>query len=139
MDDPAQSGPRWRLLAFLALGLAALAALIYFPYTIRHNSADATHLKTFLRDGRGLENNAEVRIAGIRVGRVMSVRVRPELQQTPIEVEMIIEPGYRMMVPADAKVRLGRAGALGQTVVDIDVQFAKGSAAHSGDTLQSLD
>jgi ABC-type transporter Mla subunit MlaD len=139
MDDPVESGPRWRLLAFLALGLAALAALIYFPYTIRHNSADATHLKTFLRDGRGLENNAEVRIAGIRVGRVMSVRVKPELQQTSVEVEMIIEPGYRMMVPADAKVRLGRAGTLGPTVIDIDVQFAKAPAAHNGDTLQSLD
>jgi ABC-type transporter Mla subunit MlaD len=139
MDESSDSGPRWRLVAFLALGLAALAALIYFPYTVRHNSADATHLKTFLRDGRGLENNAEVRIAGIRVGRVMSVRVKPELQQAPIEVEMIVEPGYRMMVPADAKVRLGRAGTLGPTVLDIDVQFAKGPAAHNGNTLQSLD
>jgi phospholipid/cholesterol/gamma-HCH transport system substrate-binding protein len=139
MDEPVEPGPRWRLLAFLVLGLAALGALIYFPYTIRHNSADATQLKTFLRDGRGLENNAEVRIAGIRVGRVISVRVKPVRQQTPVEVEMIIEPGYQMMVPADAKVRLGRAGVLGPTVVDIDVQFAKGPAAHNGDTLQSLD
>src|SRR3954463_561752 len=133
MDEPVESGPRWRLLAFMALGLAALATLIYFPYSLRHHSSDTTHLKTFLRDGRGLENNAEVRIAGIRVGRVMSVRVKPELQQAPVEVEMIIEPGYQMMVPADAKVRLGRAGALGPTVVDIDVQFAKAPGAHNGD------
>jgi phospholipid/cholesterol/gamma-HCH transport system substrate-binding protein len=139
MDEPLQSGSRWRLLAFLVLGLAALAALIYFPLTTRNSSAETMHLKTFLRDGRGLENNAEVRIAGIRVGRVTSVRVKPELQQTPVEVELMIEPGYRLMVPADSRVRIGRAGMTGVTVLDIDVQFAKGVAAHNGDTLLSLD
>ena len=139
MDEPLESGSRWRLLAFLVLGLAALAALIYFPLSIRHGSDESMHLKTFLRDGRGLENNADVRIAGIRVGHVASVRIKPELPQNPVEVEMIIEPGYRLMVPSDSKVRLGRAGMIGVTVLDIDIQFARGAAAHSGDTLQSFD
>lgn len=139
MDEPVESGPRWRLIALLLLGLAALAAFIYFPATVGHNSGQAIHLKTFFRDGHGLESNAEVRIAGICIGRVMSVRVRPELTQAPVEVELIVDPGYRLMVPRDSKVRLGRAGILGGTVVDIDVQFAKASAAQNGDVLPALD
>lgn len=126
---------RWRLLAFLILGCVALATMLYFPASTRRDSADALHLKTYLSDGRGLENNAEVRIAGIRVGRVSMVRVRPETPKAPVEVEMIIDPGYSMMVPSDSKVRLGRAGLVGNTVVDIDVQFAKGAAARNGDVL----
>lgn len=131
------SGGRWRLAAFLLLGCAALAALIYLPITTRRGSGEPLHLKTYLRDGKGLENHAEVRIAGIRVGRVTMVRVGPEMPGSPVEVEILIDPGYRLMVPRDSKVRLGRAGLLGNTVIDIDVQFAKDPASRDGDVLRA--
>jgi len=136
IDSPQiSSGRLWRLLALVLLGCMGLAAMLLLPIKSRQGYGPALHLSTFLTDGRGLENGAEVRIAGIRVGRVTNIRVRPEMSPASVEVKMAIEPGYRDSVPADSKVRLGKAGLLGATVVDIDIQFAKGAAASEGHVL----
>ncbi len=135
-DEPTlEPGRSWRLLAVVALGLAGLILFLWLPNRARQQAGEVLHLKTYLTDAKGLENGAEVRIAGIRVGRVSSVRVRPQVPQTPVEVQMEIDPGYRTSVPSDSKIRLGRAGLLGVTVVDIDIQFARGAAAKDGDVI----
>jgi phospholipid/cholesterol/gamma-HCH transport system substrate-binding protein len=136
-DEPKlEPGRKWRLLAVIVLGLIGLIALLWLPSRTREGGSPL-QLKTYLADGKGLENGAEVRIAGIRIGRVSSVRVRPELPKAPVEVLMEIDPGYRNSIPVDSRVRLGRAGLMGVTVVDLDIQFAKGPAAKEGDVLRT--
>ncbi len=129
------SGQRWRLLAFLALGVIGLLALVFLPMKTRQGFGPTLHIRTFLTDGRGLEKGADVRIAGIHVGTVTAVRIRPEMSPASVEVEMAIEPSYRESIPGDSKVRLGKAGLLGATVVDIDIQFAKGAGIQDGAVL----
>jgi phospholipid/cholesterol/gamma-HCH transport system substrate-binding protein len=74
----------------------------------------------------GLRDGANVRVAGVDVGSVKSVRVRPELKEEPVEVVMVLNPRYEVRIPADSIVSLETEGVLGPTYVEIDATGASG-------------
>src|SRR5690348_10549925 len=48
----------------------------------------------------------------------MSVRVRPELGQEPVEVVMMLNPPYEIRISNDSTVSLETVGVLGATYAD---------------------
>jgi phospholipid/cholesterol/gamma-HCH transport system substrate-binding protein len=83
-------------------------------------------VKAYFTNAAGLRDGANVRAAGVDVGSVKSVRVRPELQEEPVEVVMVLNPRYEVKIPADSIVSLETEGVLGPTYVEIDATGASG-------------
>jgi phospholipid/cholesterol/gamma-HCH transport system substrate-binding protein len=94
-------------------------------------------LKAYFTDAMGLRPNATVRIAGVDVGGVKSVRVLPEMKDTPVEVFMSLNTAQDLAIPNDSTVSLATAGVLGETYVEIDSRSASGPPIQSGGTLKA--
>jgi phospholipid/cholesterol/gamma-HCH transport system substrate-binding protein len=123
-------------LRFLIVVLLASCVLVVFAAVKASNSYKAT-VRTYFSDAHGLRAGAPVRVAGVEVGRVSSVRVRDDLRDKPAEVTMSLETRYKLKIPSDAVVRLESAGVLGGNYPEIDIRNARGSALPDGGTLKS--
>jgi phospholipid/cholesterol/gamma-HCH transport system substrate-binding protein len=96
-------------------------------------------LKTHFHDAQGLRPGASVRIAGVDVGSVTSVRVRPELGENAAEVVMDLHTPYELKIPRDSVASLQTAGVLGPTFVEIHMAGASGQPANNGTVLNSKE
>jgi hypothetical protein len=86
-------------------------------------------VRCYFQDVQGLRAGAKVRLAGVEVGSVTSVRVRPERRDQPAEVTMFLQTPYELKIPNDSVVMLETAGVLGEVFPEIDSRGAKPSAA----------
>jgi phospholipid/cholesterol/gamma-HCH transport system substrate-binding protein len=116
---------RPKVLRIAALVGVAVAALLILAIGHWPNAHRLT-VKTYFSTVGGLREGATVRVAGVDIGRVKSVRVRPELGQESVEVVMILNPTYEVKIPSDAIVSLQTAGVLGETYVAINIAGASG-------------
>jgi phospholipid/cholesterol/gamma-HCH transport system substrate-binding protein len=82
--------------------------------------------KAYFTNAMGLRAGAPVRFAGVDLGSVKSVRAKPEVKNSPVEVVMVFNPPYELKIPNDSTVLLETAGILGETFVDIDAASATG-------------
>lgn len=119
------------LLIIILLGLAILIFPIAKPFAHR------TMLKSYFANADGLRSGAPVRLAGVEVGSVRTVRARPELRDGFAEVVMALVTDYDLRIPTDATASIFRAGVLGETYVDIDANGASGPPTHNGDVLKT--
>ena len=109
-----------RILALL--GIAVVAAIgILVAGRIGEHRLD---LKSCFDDVQGLKSGAAVRLAGVDVGRVRSVRAEPQNKNCPAEVEMTLHTSYELPVPQDALTEIKTAGVLGESYVTIDARAA---------------
>lgn len=100
-------------------------------------SAHLLEIKCYFKDAQGLRPGAKVRLAGVEVGSVTSVRARPELRDQPAEVVMILQTPYELNVPEDAVVTIETAGVLGEVFAQISVQDATGPPLQPGGVLKT--
>jgi phospholipid/cholesterol/gamma-HCH transport system substrate-binding protein len=75
------------------------------------------------------------------VGTVTAIRVStaPDRRLTPVEVTMKISGKFAENLHTDSKASLSTIGVLGDTVVDINSQFANGPQLKSGDELTTME
>ena len=121
----------------LLISLVAIAIAVVFILARTRISAHKIELKTYFRDAQGLRAAAPVRVAGVDVGSVRSVRVRPELRENAAEVIMDVRTPYKLEIPRDSVASLATAGVLGPTFVEVDVASASGEPATNGAVLKS--
>src|SRR5205823_9908717 len=114
----------WKILRVAAvIGLAVLGiVLLTIPRLFGHK----LRLKAYFNNAMALRPGAPVRLAGVDVGTVTSVRARPEVKDTPVEVVMGLNTPEELKVPNDSTVSLETAGVLGETFVEIDSHTASG-------------
>ncbi len=82
-----------------------------------------------------IREGAPVRIAGVDVGKVNSVRTIQTASGIETDVLMDIQTSYDLRIPKDAVVRAYKDGLLGSSYANIDVTHASGPPANSGETL----
>ena len=63
-----------------------------------------------------------MQVAGVDVGRVIEVRVRPDLKEHAAEVVLLFQTPYELKIPEDSVVSLRRAGLLGETYAEVDMR-----------------
>ena len=100
----------------------AICALVAAACSLAGRKEYGLEVLTYFADAQGLQAGARVRLAGVDVGTVKSVRARPELKDHPAEVVLALRTPYSLSVPADATVSLASDGILGPAFVSIDVQ-----------------
>ena len=116
--------------------LLVIATILSIPLAKR--SKRNVLIKAYFQNAAGLQVGAPVRIAGVEVGRVTVVRVRPELRENPAEVSMSLEPPYARDIPGDSIASLSTEGVLGPAFVDIDIRKASGPPLQNGAVLKTV-
>ena len=96
-------------------------------------------LRSYVSHAGGLREGAPVRLAGVDIGNVTSVRIVDGKPLTPVEIMMKVNTKYAFNLRKDSVTVLSTAGILGETYVDIDSTRSKGPEAVDGDTLEARD
>lgn len=117
-----------------------LAILIFLMTGATGFLTKKLEVKAYFDNAGGLRVGAPVRLQGVDIGNVASIRVAPnhEHKLTPVQVTMKIGR-YKDEVRADSIVTLSTAGVLGETFVDIDSTQAKGPPAGSDAVLPTRE
>jgi phospholipid/cholesterol/gamma-HCH transport system substrate-binding protein len=137
---PSQKQLKW---SQLRVGLTVLVASVTLGVLIFFMSGTGgwfTHkirLRSYFDNAGGLREGAPVRLAGVDIGNVISVRIINGQPLTPVEVTMKVNTKYAFSLRKDSVTVMSTAGILGETFVDVDSSQAKGPPAADGDILQS--
>jgi phospholipid/cholesterol/gamma-HCH transport system substrate-binding protein len=83
-------------------------------------------LKSCFDNAGGLRAGAPVRIAGVDVGTVHSVRAHSQDRNCPAEVEIDLVTTYEVRIPKGSIAETNTAGLLGEVYVSIDTSRAAG-------------
>jgi len=122
----------------IIIGVAALVVLAIFVALFRperHN----LHVRCYFQDARGLKGGAPVRVAGVDVGSVTSVRARPDQPDRPAEVMLLLQTTYELKIPNDSVVTLEMGGLLGDAFAAIDTKKTNGPPLEDGGTLKTRE
>jgi ABC-type transporter Mla subunit MlaD len=123
---------KWLLVLMVVVGLAAIGSLF-----ARRGRFHPQVLKSCFTDVQGLKPGSSVRIAGVDVGTVTSVRPNPQNNNCPAEVEMELATAYDLRIPRDSLTEIDTDGLLGGSLVTIDVRQASGSPIENYGYLKS--
>jgi ABC-type transporter Mla subunit MlaD len=115
-----------------------VVATITIALAVRH-PAHSLQLRACFHNVNGLRAGAAVRIAGVEVGRVQSVRAQPMNPTCPADVEMEIATDYAISLPSDATAAVDTEGILGPSYLGIDTTHASSSPVANGGQIRSQE
>ncbi len=116
----------------IAIGLAAVGSL--FVNRLRYFRQD---VKSCFTDAGGLQPGAQVRIAGVDVGTVRSVRANPQNQNCPAEVEMALATTYEITIPKDSIAAIEPSGLISGAYISIATAQTSGAPIENYGYLKS--
>ncbi len=135
---PSQQQLRW---AQLRVGLTVifasvvLAVLIFLMTGSTGLFTRKITLIAYFDDAAGLRVGAPVRLQGVDIGNVKSIRVVPGRPRSPIEVRMKVNTRYIFGLRKDSVATLATVGVLGETIVNIDSTQATAAQVEDGAVL----
>ncbi len=143
---PSQQEVRWSQLKVGIIVLVATVILttMLFLMTSASGLGILSHkltITTYFANSAGLKEGAAVNLEGVTIGNVKTVTVvtDPARKLTPVKVVMKLDEKFDSSLKTDSKAALTTVGVLGDTVVDINSQFAKGPPLKDGDELPTLE
>lgn len=123
-----------KLGVFVLGGLVFLVLLLYMIGKNRNLFGDTYVLKARFENVQGLVAGNNVRFSGIQAGTVKSIKI---LNDTVIEVTMLMDKKMLSIIRKDAVVSIGTEGLVGNKVVNIVPSGKPGGLAEEGDILAS--
>jgi len=112
------------------VSIALIAAGLGFAFSINNIPAlrGVYRISAELKDAAGLQSGNEVRVAGVKVGRVVGIRLSPKAAVIDLEIENGVE------VPQETQLEVKLKTLLGQKFVDLQLpaSFVR-SASDGGD------
>jgi phospholipid/cholesterol/gamma-HCH transport system substrate-binding protein len=143
---PSQQEVRWSQLKVGVIVLISTVVLVTLLFLMTSSSglgifSHKLTVATFFENSAGLKTGAAVNLQGVTIGTVKSVTIdnSPEHKLTPVKVVMKMNEKFAKDLKKDSKASLSTVGVLGDTVVDINSQFAVGPALEDGDVLKTLE
>jgi phospholipid/cholesterol/gamma-HCH transport system substrate-binding protein len=143
---PSQQEVRWSQLKVGVIVLVAVVVLVTLLFLMTSSSglglfSHKLTITTYFENSAGLKEGAAVNLEGVTIGTVKSVTVvsTPARKLTPVKVVMKLDDKYASNLKNDSKASLTTVGVLGDTVVDINSQFAVGRQLKDGDELKTLE
>jgi phospholipid/cholesterol/gamma-HCH transport system substrate-binding protein len=143
---PSQQEVRWSQLKVGVIVLVSTIVLttLLFLMTSASGLGILSHkltIVTYFENSAGLKDGAPVNLEGVTIGAVKSVTVvsDPARKLTPVKVVMKLNEKFAETLRKDSKAALTTLGVLGDTVVDVNSQFAVGARLQDGDELKTLE
>ncbi len=143
---PSQHEVRWSQLKVGVIVLISTVILVTLLFLMTSSSGLGilTHkltVTTYFENSAGLKTGAAVNLEGVTIGTVKTVTIdnSPERKLTPVKVVMKLDDKYGGNLKKDSKASLSTVGVLGDTVVDINSQFAVGPRLQDGDVLKTTE
>src|ERR1700744_1846477 len=143
---PSQHEVRWSQLKVGVILFISTVLLVTLLFLVTSSSGLVilTHkltVTTYFENSAGLKTGAAVNLEGVTIGTVKTVTIdsAPERKLTPVKVVMKLDEKYVSNLKKDSKASLSTVGVLGDTVVDINSQFAVGPRLQDGDELKTLE
>ncbi len=143
---PNQQEVRWSQLKVGVIVLISAVVLVTLLFLMTSSSGLGLFSKkivvtTYFENSAGLKEGAAVNLQGVTIGAVRSVTVTsaPDRKLTPVQVVMKLDTKYRTELKKDSKAALSTVGVLGDTVVDINSQYAVGTPLESGDEIKTVE
>lgn len=123
-----------RLGAFVLAGLTFIIVLLYLIGKNQHLFGSSFVLKVQLDNVQGLKSGNNVRYAGIDVGTVKKINI---LNDTTMQVEMVIDELVKPVIRKNAIVSIRTDGLVGNKVVEISSSKTPASPVEDGDVLSA--
>lgn len=141
---PSQQEVRWSQLKVGVIVLISSIVLVTLLFLMTSASglgffSHKLTISSYFENAAGLKTGAAVNLEGVTIGTVKSVTVSaaPEHKLTPVKVVMRINDKYAGDLRKDSKASLSTVGVLGDTIVDLNSQFAVGPPIQDGDELKT--
>jgi len=132
--------------AQLRVGALVLVSLVVFAVGVFFISGQVGiltrnyTLKTYFSGASGLRAGSQVRVAGVPVGVVQSIRISDFTEpERAVEVIMRIPVTYRKEIRQDSEARLATAGLLGEAFVDISRGGSDQAPVPDGGVVKSVE
>ena len=143
---PSQQEVRWSQLKVGIVVVVASIILVTLLFLMTSSSglgilSHKLTITTYFENSAGLKMGAAVNLQGVTIGTVKSVTVvnTPDRKLTPVRVVMKLNEKFTGELRKDSKASLTTVGVLGDTVVDINSQFAVGPQLQDGDELKTTE
>jgi phospholipid/cholesterol/gamma-HCH transport system substrate-binding protein len=143
---PSQQEVRWSQLKVGVIVLISSVILVTLLFLMTSSSglgifSHKLTVVTYFENSAGLKTGAAVNLEGVTIGTVKTVTIdnSPERKLTPVKVVMKLDDKYGANLKKDSKASLSTVGVLGDTVIDINSQFAVGPRLQDGDELKTLE
>jgi phospholipid/cholesterol/gamma-HCH transport system substrate-binding protein len=143
---PSQQEVRWSQLKVGVIVLISTIILVTLLFLMTSSSglgilSHKLTVMTYFENSAGLKTGAAVNLEGVTIGTVKNVTIdnSPDRKLTPVKVVMKLDEKYSANLKKDSKASLSTVGVLGDTVVDINSQFAVGPKLQDGDVLKTLE
>src|SRR3984885_11681797 len=138
---PSQKRVRWAELRSGILAVAAmfLAGVLIFLLSSQTNLfAGNFHLRTYMDDSEGLNENDPVRENGILVGYIKGIKLSGSREpKRTVELDMVIQNKFLDQIPEDSKAAISSANLLGSKYLNI-TKGASPKHVETGGEIQSL-
>jgi phospholipid/cholesterol/gamma-HCH transport system substrate-binding protein len=124
------------------LVIAALGLMVAAVFVLGRSQALFTHrvhLHTSFDNSSGLVVGTPVRLAGVDVGIVESIRFDSDLRQKKVRIALAVDRRYLGRIREDSVARLASKGLLGDMIINISVGSAEAAPLRDGDTLRSQE
>lgn len=130
----------------LRVGVLVIASFVLLAMAIFFISGESGiftkkyKLTSYFESANGLRSGAEVRLEGVTIGNVRSVRISklPDPMKS-VEAEMALDATYKNLIRTDSMVTIGTIGLLGDQIVEISRGSMVGKIVEDGGYLQGAE
>lgn len=124
-----------RLGIFTAIGVLSLVVSLYYIGSRQNLFGSNFRINTYFYNVSGLRSGNTVRFSGIDVGTVESVTI---LNDTLIEVTLLIDEDIQAFIKKNAVASIGTDGLMGNKLVNISPGGGSAASVADGDRLASV-
>lgn len=135
-DDAARSA---QVGIFLAIGIAALVVVVLLLGKSQALFARKAALHCSFDNISGLVVGAPVRLAGVDIGIVQSIRFEKDLRERQVHVQLGIDSRYLPRIRQDSVAHLDSKGLLGDMIINLSVGSAEQPPLKDGDLIRSQE
>ncbi len=128
-----------RVGVFLTVAVALLVTAVLLVGRSQTLFMHRVRLHTAFDNTSGLVVGAPVRLAGVDVGVVESLRFAPERSDRRVHVTMVVDRRYLDRIRSDSVARLSSKGLLGDTLIDLTVGSVEAATLHDGATVRGQE
>lgn len=118
---------------FLVVSFMVLVAMVFAVSDVKSLFIRKKEIKVLFSSSDGIEKNAPVRYAGLKIGKVREVRISPEY---PERVELILSVRQDADIRSDAKAAIKSVGLIGGKYLEFTAGTRDAPLLAEGETLR---